>query len=121
MQESIAFKKSYKLAVAVCTELIKVQRLTRQYSLTDQLIRSSSSVHANLREARAAQSPRDFIAKLSISYKESEESQYWLELLRDVGILEDKLFELFHPQFIEMSKLLAASLITLKRKVRGVK
>lgn len=121
MQETIAFKKSYTLAVAVCIELIKIQRTSHQYSLTDQLIRSSSSVHANLRESRAAQSTRDFIAKLSISHKESEESQYWLELLHDIGLLEDRLFKLFHPQFIELSKLLAASLISLKRKVKGAR
>lgn len=61
----------------------------REYSLADQLLRSGTSVGANIREATQGQSDRDFVSKLQIALKECVETEYWLELLRESEIYED--------------------------------
>ncbi len=61
--------------------------------LSRQLLRSGTSIGANIREARFAQSTADFVSKLSISLKESEETSYWLELLNASGYISKQDFE----------------------------
>ena len=81
MKESILKKKSFHFAVVVidiCCQLNK----KRMYVMSNQLLRSGTSVGANIEEADAAQSKRDFITKLSIAAKEARESNYWLRLVQ---------------------------------------
>ena len=82
--------------------------------LTNQLIRSGTSVGANIREAFYAHSKADFIAKLQIALKECAESEYWLELLIESGYYEDRLIL---NQCIEVKRLLIASLNTAKENL----
>jgi four helix bundle protein len=63
----------------------------KEYVLSKQLLRSGTSIGANVKEAVVAQSKREFIAKLNISLKEANESEYWLELLHHTGYLDAKL------------------------------
>lgn len=77
-------EKSYAFAVSIVRFCMKLQE-NHEYILSKQLLRSGTSVGANIEEAIHAQSKRDFIAKLSIAYKEAHETQYWLRLLRDTG------------------------------------
>ena len=79
--------------------------------LTNQLIRSGTSVGANIREAFYAHGKADFIAKLQIVLKECSESEYWLELLIESGYYHDRQIL---DQCIEVKKLLIASLNTAK-------
>jgi four helix bundle protein len=91
MQESILRTKSYQFAlnsVRICKDLIE----KREYILSKQLIRSSTSIGANIREANYAQSTKDFVHKLSISLKECDETLYWLELLHDSNYLDEVSF-----------------------------
>ena len=73
--------------IKVCNE---VTREKRESVLTNQLVRSGTSVGANIREAFYAHGRADFIAKLQIALKECSESEYWLELLIESGYYEDK-------------------------------
>ena len=73
--------------IKVCNE---VKREKRESVLTNQLVRSGTSVGANIREAFYAHGRADFIAKLQIALKECSESEYWLELLIESGYYEDK-------------------------------
>ncbi len=80
MKRSIIVDKSFNFAlktIQLCQELQK----HRQFVLADQLLRSGTSIGANVEEATAAQSRRDFISKMSIASKEARESKYWLRLL----------------------------------------
>ena len=71
-----------------CIRLYKVVTTTRnEFVLSKQLLRSGTSIGANIREAIRAQSKADFIAKMSISLKEASESEYWLELLTETNFL----------------------------------
>lgn len=105
--------KSFALeTIKVCNE---IKRSKRESVLTNQLIRSGTSVGANIREAFYGHSRSDFIAKLQIALKECSESEYWLELLIESGYYSDSNI-LEHC--IEMKKLLIASLNTAKKNVK---
>ena len=72
--------------IKVCNE---IKRTKRESVLTNQLIRSGTSIGANIREAMYAHGKADFIAKLQIALKECSESEYWLELLIESGYYDD--------------------------------
>ena len=84
-----------------------------------QLLRSGTSIGANIREAEQAQSKSDFIHKLSISIKETNETLYWLELLGHSGHLKKNEFESIYQDCIELIKLLTS--IIKKAKINLVK
>jgi four helix bundle protein len=116
MRESILRTKSYQFAlnsVWICKDLIE----KREYILSKQLIRSSTSIGANIREANYAQSTKDFIHKLSISLKECDETQYWLELLYDSNYLDEVGFKSLHQQSSEIKRMLSSSILTSKKNL----
>jgi len=80
MRESIIEKKSFEFALKVI-ELYKKLLDQNEYVLSKQLLRSGTSIGANVTEATAAQSKKDFITKMSIASKEARETKYWLTLL----------------------------------------
>ena len=94
--------------IRVCNE---VKQRKRESVLTNQLIRSGTSVGANIREAFYAHGRADFIAKLQIALKECAESEYWLELLLESGYYDDRAIL---DQCIEVKRILIASLNTAK-------
>ena len=87
MGKSIVKQKSYGFALQIiklCTQL----RCDRHFEISGQLLRSGTSVGANVEEALAGQSRKDFFAKMSIASKEARESNYWLRLLKDSEICD---------------------------------
>jgi four helix bundle protein len=74
-------ERSFEFALNTVKNCKRIKENYREFILTDQLVRSSTSVGANMREARNAESKADFIHKLGICQKECDESIYWLELL----------------------------------------
>ena len=98
--------------IKVCNE---VKREKKESILTNQLVRSGTSIGANIREAFYAHGRADFIAKLQIALKECSESEYWLELLIESGYYEDKTLL---DQCIEIKKLLISSINTAKRNLK---
>ena len=105
--------KSFALQIIrVCNE---VNEKKREAVLTNQLLRSGTSVGANIREAFYAHGKADFIAKLQIALKECSESEYWLELLIESGYYDDRAIL---EQCIEVKKLLVASINTAKNNLR---
>ena len=85
MSDSPLITKSKAFALAIIKLCNKVKKERRESVLTNQLIRSGTSIGANIREAFFAHSKPDFIAKLQIALKECSESEYWLELLTEAG------------------------------------
>jgi four helix bundle protein len=84
--------------------------------LSDQLLRSATSIGANVIEAKSASSKRDFIKYYEIALKSSNETLYWLGLLRDALKLKEDELQYLIGETQELSKILAASLITMKGK-----
>ncbi|MDP3464145.1 MAG: four helix bundle protein [Sulfuricurvum sp.] len=86
-QDNIILDKSFAFAVKVVKLYKHLCDDKKEYVLSKQLLRSGTSIGANINEAQAAQSTNDFIAKLSIASKEARESQYWIKLLIETDYL----------------------------------
>jgi four helix bundle protein len=84
--------------------------------MSKQMFRSGTSIGANIAESRNAQSPADFISKLSIALKESGETEYWLKCLRDSDYLSETEFESIYNENVEIGKMLTSSIVTMKKK-----
>lgn len=82
MAESIIRKKSFRFALEII-ELYRNLQTHKEYVLSKQQLRSGTSIGANVEEATAAQSRRDFVAKMAIASKEARETKYWLQLLQE--------------------------------------
>jgi four helix bundle protein len=81
MAKGVIHEKSFRFALEVI-ELFKLLQAEREYILSQQLLRSGTSIGANVEEALAGQSRKDFLAKMAIASKEARESRYWLVLLQ---------------------------------------
>ncbi len=113
MKESALLNKSKEFALMIIKVCNEVKSSKRETVLTNQLIRSGTSIGANVREAFFGHSKADFVAKLQIALKECSESEYWLELLIESGFCNNK--EVLE-KCIEVKKILIASINTAKEK-----
>ena len=111
MGNSVLLDKSKAFALEVIRLCNEVKTNKKESILTNQLVRSGTSVGANIREAFYAHGKADFIARLHIALKECAESEYWLELLLEGGYTENKAV-LDHC--IEVKRILIASINTAK-------
>lgn len=84
---NVIVDKTFDFAVDVA-ELYKKLKIEREYNIANQLFRSAGSIGANVEEAQAAISKRDFIAKISIASKEARETRYWLRVLQAARLTE---------------------------------
>ena len=114
MADSPLLSKSKSFALAIIKVCNEIKSTKRESVLTNQLIRSGTSIGANIREAFYGHSKADFISKLQIALKECSESEYWLELLIESGYYSDR--EVL-SYCTELKRLLIASLNTAKSKV----
>ena len=87
MADSIIQKKSFEFALEIIRLYRELQN-KREYVLSQQLLRSGTSIGANVEQATADQSRNDFIAKMSIASKEARETRYWLRLLQESKLVE---------------------------------
>lgn len=107
--------KSFLFAVRI-VKLCKVLRNDRQeYVLSKQLLRSGTSIGANIAEAQQAQTRPDFLSKLNISLKETTETLYWLRLLEATDYLTKSEYESIASDCIELEKILTASVKAIKK------
>ena len=114
VSESILKSKSYEFALRVVKLYKYLCDEKKEYVLSKQVLRSGTSIGANIEEASQAQSKSDFIHKLSIAHKEAFETNYWLRLLRDSEILENKIAQSLLKDCEEVQKMLTASIKTSK-------
>ena len=114
MADSILLTKSKTFALHIIRLCNDIKKGKRESILTNQLLRSGTSIGANIREAFYAHSRADFVARLQIALKECSESEYWLELLLESGYSED--VEILR-QCVEVKKLLVASINTAKKQL----
>ena len=113
--DNIIQVKSYQFAL----EIIKVaQKLKKEthFEISSQVLRSGTSIGANVEEAIGAQSKRDFMAKLSISYKEARQTHYWLRLVKDAGFLDIKTASVMITKCEELLKIIGSIQKTLRSK-----
>lgn len=114
MKENIVKQKSFDFALSIVKLYQFLVAERKEYVLSKQLLRSGTSIGANIREAGQAESKADFIHKASISLKEAYESEYWIELLHKAGYIDENQFNTLNSDLIEIMKLLTAILKTSK-------
>lgn len=90
----------------------------KEYVISKQIYRSGTSVGANVRESKHAQSDADFLSKMSIAYKEADETDYWLNLLHDNGYLNESQFESLKKDMDRILKILTSIVKTMNEKVK---
>lgn len=112
-KKNIIKEKSFAFAIEV-VNLYKVLAEKKEFVLSRQMLRSGTSIGANIREAEHAQSKADFIHKLSISLKEANETEYWLDLLYETKYLSEIDFLNIKPKIIELLRLLTSIIKTSK-------
>ena len=111
-------EKSFAFALRIVKLVQMLEDGNRQWVLSRQLLKSGTSIGANIREARFAQSAADFVSKLSISLKEGEETAYWLELLHASGYIAKEDFEALSLELNWLIGTLVNVIKANKRKLR---
>jgi four helix bundle protein len=111
MRESQIREKAYKFALSII-KLYRFLLKENEYVLSKQLLRSGTSIGANVEEALAGQSRLDFLSKMSIASKEARKSNYWLRLLKDSSLIEDKYLDKPITDSEELVRMLTAAVKT---------
>lgn len=115
MKENVIKEKSFLFAIEIVS-LYKTIVERKEFVLSKQLLRSGTSIGANVRESEHAQSKADFIHKLSIALKEANETEYWIDLLFETKYLSQTEFDIIKPKIVELLKLLTSIINTSKTK-----
>lgn len=115
MKKNIVKDKSFDFAIRIVKLYQYLTTEKNEYVLSKQLLRSGTSVGAMVRESEHAESKADFIHKLAIAQKESNETLYWLELLNRTDYLKVSEFESINNDVTEIIKLLTSIIITTKK------
>ena len=116
MSESILREKAKEFAKNIVFIVKEIKNDKKESVLTNQLLRSGTSIGANIHEAQYAQRTADFISKFEIALKECFESEYWLDLLFETGYLEENKFKKLNNDCGLIRKMLISSCKTLKAK-----
>ncbi len=116
MADSILRDKSKEFAKAVVYLCREMKNNRKETVLINQLLRSATSIGANLHEAQYAQSSNDFISKLEIAQKECYETEYWLQLLFETNCMGEDVYKSLHNDCGAIRRMLISSLKTIKSK-----
>ena len=116
MKENIIQKKTYDFALRIVKLYKYLKYEKKEYVLSRQLLRSGTSIGANIEEAIGGQSTNDFISKTSIAYKEARETVYWLKILKDSEFIPVKGAESLMNELNEIINIIASILKTTKQK-----
>lgn len=111
--ERTAKYKSKKFAIRIINMYKYLCEDKKEYVLSKQVLRSGTSIGANLAEAGSAMSKRDFLAKVYIALKECSETIYWLEILNEAEYITDKMFHSMYSDCDELRKMLSATTKTI--------
>ena len=118
MSDSVLRNRSKEFAKSIVFLCRKMKNNNIEGALISQLLRSGTSVGANVHEAQYAQGKKDFISKLEIALKECNESEYWLELLYETNSIDSETFHRFQKDIIALRRMLVSSVTTLKNAER---
>ena len=115
VSESILRNKSKEFAKQIVYMCRDIKANARESVLTNQLLRSGTSIGANIHEAQYAQGKKDFISKLEIAQKECFETEYWLELLFETGYISETVYKPLQNQCGTIRRMLISSINTVKK------
>jgi len=116
-RRNVVLEKSFAFAVGIVKTGRRLQLDRREWVLSKQLIRSGTSIGANIEEAIAAQSKKDFLSKMSIALKEARETHYWLRVIRDAELTNGVEVEVHIPACQELVRLLSSITLTTRENL----
>ena len=117
MKENVIQQKSFVFAIRIINLYKYLTVNKKEFVLSKQILRSGTSIGANIEESIGGRSDKEFLFKLEISYKEARETIYWLKLLKETEYISNSEFESIHVEAEEICKILAKIIITLKGKL----
>ena len=109
--------RDFAIRIIGCYKYITEQK--HEMVMSKQLLRCGTSIGANTRESKNAQSRMDFLSKLNIALKEADETEYWLDLLHETRYIDDKMYNSLNSDCVELIKMLTAIIKKLKDNPKG--
>ncbi len=118
MAESIMLEKAKDFAVDIVNLCKTIKEIKRESVMTNQLLRSGTSIGANIHESKYGHGTADFIAKMQIALKECYESEYWLELLNRTGYINEEEYKRLRNTCGQIRRMLISSINTTKENMK---
>ncbi len=119
MKESVVVEKTYAFSLRIVKLYKHLCEERKEYVLSKQMLRSGTSIGANIEEAQGGFSEKDFVYKCTLAYKEARETHYWIRLLRDSDYLEEKLAMSFLDDCDELLRIIGSIVKTMKKREVG--
>ncbi len=117
MKDNVILEKSFKFSVRIVNLYNFLRRNKKEYVLSTQVLRSGTSIGANIHEASNAQSRKDFLSKMYISYKEATETEYWIKLLFETNYINSTEYNSILTDCVEIKRILYCIIKTTKEKL----
>jgi len=108
LKDNVVYDKSYQFAIRTVKLFKYLQEEHKEFVLSKQLLRSGTAIGALIRKGHYAQSRADFVNKLSIALKEANETDYWIDLLKDTGYLTEVMHQSIKQDIDEIIALLVS-------------
>lgn len=118
MKENLIYDKSFKFAIRIVNLYKYLSKDKKEFILSKQILRSGTSIGANINEAIQASSKRDFLMKMNIALKEASETEYWLELLIATKYIDASASKTLLVECKELNKILNTIVKTTKKNLR---
>ena len=115
MAENVSMRKSKSFAIRIVKMYQYLCEEKKEYVLSKQVLKSGTSIGANLAEAECASSKKDFLSKQYIALKEASETRFWLELLHETGYISETEFSSIYQDCLELIRMLSTSTKTMVR------
>jgi len=117
-KENIVYDKSFQFAVDIVNLYKNLTSEHKEFVLSKQILKSGTSIGANIREADNAESKADFIHKMSIAQKEADETIYWLELLYTTVFISEPAYKELSEKAVELIRIIKAIIISSKKSIK---
>lgn len=117
VKENVVLEKSKKFAIRIIRLCRYLKEVKSERVLSNQILKSGTSIGANLAEASQAQSKADFLSKINISLKECTETKYWIESLYGAQVINDMEYKSIYEDCVELEKLLTSITRTTKNNI----
>ncbi len=119
-KDNVVQQKSYSFALRIIKLYKYLTEEKREFVISKQILRSGTSIGANVEESLGGSSDKDFIHKLTIAYKEARETRYWLRLLRESDYLTPEMSDSILDECDELLKIIGSIQSTMKKKTRRI-
>ena len=120
-EESFLHQKTYAFAIRIVNMVKYLHENAGEFIMSKQVLRSGTAIGALIRESEFAQSTADYINKFNVALKEANETDYWLNILKDTGYIDEEAYKSIESDCSQLIAILVSSIKTLKNKMNEAK